>query len=141
MNCANFLLFFVNLSFHRLIAHFNLNTPRNRQTYSWKCYHFRRIDADQLDFSKYFHGHFLAFTGVILDFFHVHDFNFHGCNLTKIFTGKNLIFTGKLPYFSRPTELASRPKKKTLPEFEKIYKRFLIPVRPFVHLSIRTLRY
>ena len=81
-------------------------------TYSWKWYNFRRIDADQLDFSKYFHGHFLVFTGVIFDFFHVHDFHFHGCKSTKFFTGKIGFFTGKLPYFSRPADLASRPKKK-----------------------------
>ena len=82
--------------------------------YSWKWYNFRRIDADQLDFKKYFHGHFLVFTGVIFDFFHVQDFSFHGCKLTKFFTGKIEFFTGKLPYFSRPADLASRPKKKTL---------------------------
>ena len=73
-----------------------------------------RIYADQLEISKYFHGHFLVFTGVIFDFFHVQDFSFHGCKLTKFFTGKIEFFTGKLPYFSRPADLASRPKKNSV---------------------------
>ena len=65
--------------------------------YSWKWYKSRRIYADQLEISKYFHGHFLDFTGVIFDFFHVHDFNFHGRKLTKFFTVKIGFFKCKLP--------------------------------------------
>ena len=104
------------LPFYRQIAPHQIKLrPLNRSTYSWKCYCSRRGDAILFLPNGYFHGHFLVFTGVIFSFFHVQDFVFHGCKLTKIFTGKNrasraifqyfaIFFTGTRPWFT--------PKKK-----------------------------
>ena len=90
-----------------------------------------QIYADQLEISKYFHGHFLDFTGVIFDFFHVHDFNFHGRKLTKFFTGKIEFFTGKLPNFSRPADLASRPKKTLICNYTSTIRISLFTLHGF----------
>lgn len=47
-----------------------------------------------------FYVHFLVFTGVILDFFYVHDFDFHGCKLSDVFASKCGFSPARFHYFS-----------------------------------------
>ena len=48
----------------------------------------------------FFHGHFCSFTGIVFCFFHVHEFEFHGQNLMKIFTGTFLFSRALFNVFS-----------------------------------------
>ena len=68
----------------------------------------------------FFHGHFCSFTGIASCFFHVHEFEFHGQNLMKNFTGTFLFSRALFNVFSgffTGTVFFFHGKKKTLSIF------------------------
>ena len=87
----------------------------------WKRTCFSNILKKKIVF---FHGHFCSFTGIASCFFHVHEFEFHGQNLMKNFTGTFLFsralfnvfsgfFTGTVFFFTRKKNTAHPPNQPT----------------------------
>ena len=79
----------------------------------------------------FFHGHFCSFTGIASCFFHVHEFEFHGQNLMKNFTGTFLfsralfnVFSG---FFTGTVFFFTGKKKHCIYIYTWIYTKKLSP--------------